>query len=85
MHKVLMGHDLCQLPRHSTIDILDGIEVRREEDIEVALMNLRDINWELKTKNGSDLQMASTPAPFAVGTVSARPAHSNQVLHRAAS
>lgn len=40
VHKVLMAHDLCQLPRHGTIDVLNDVEVGWEEDIEVALLNL---------------------------------------------
>ena len=40
MHELLMARDLRQLPRNSTIHILDDIKVRREEDIEVALVDL---------------------------------------------
>lgn len=36
-----MARDLCQLPSNSTIHILDDVEVRREKDIEVALVDLQ--------------------------------------------
>lgn len=39
-----MARDLRQLPSNSTIHILDDIEVCREEDIEVALVDLQKRN-----------------------------------------
>ena len=40
MNKVFMTHDLCQLPGNGTVDIFNNIEIGREEDIKVALMDL---------------------------------------------
>lgn len=40
VHELLMARNLRQLPGNSTIHILDNIEVCREENIEVALVDL---------------------------------------------
>lgn len=39
-HEVLVTHDLGQLARHGTVHILDDIEVCREKDIKVPLVDL---------------------------------------------
>lgn len=44
VHELLVARDLRQLPGNSTIHILDDIEVRREENIEVALVDLQNRN-----------------------------------------
>lgn len=40
VHELFMTCDLSQLSRDSAVHILDDIEVSREEDIKVALVNL---------------------------------------------
>ena len=35
-----MGHDLRQFASYSTVDILDDVEIRREEDVKVPLVHL---------------------------------------------
>ena len=35
-----MGHDLRKLPCDGTVHILDNVEIGREEDIKVALLDL---------------------------------------------
>lgn len=77
VHELLVACDLRQLPGNSTIHILDDIEVRREEDIEVALVDLqKEISHvQIYTEENIHIQKESTPAPSAAGTEFARPVH----------
>lgn len=76
MHELLVARDLRQLPSNSTIHILDNIEVRREEDIEVALVDLQKKKlamFKVHIEENIHIQKESTPAPSAADTESARP------------
>ena len=66
-----MAHDLGQFTGDCAIHVLDDIEVSREENIKVPLMDLskeisRARNIEVLTDE-RDLRMEWSPAPFAAG------------------
>lgn len=76
VHELLVARDLRQLPSNSTIHILDDIEVCREEDIEVALVDLQRKKLamlKIHIERNVHIQKGSTPGPSAVDTESARP------------
>lgn len=54
MHKVLMTQYLGQFSSHSTVDIFNNVEVRWEEDIKIALMNLRAESAAIQRANVID-------------------------------
>lgn len=76
VHELLVARDLRQLPSNSTIHILDDIEIRREEDIEVALVDLqkkKSVMFKVHIQENIHIQKESTQAPSVAGTESARP------------
>lgn len=79
LHKVLMAHHRRQLARDGAVNVLDDIEVRGEEDVEVALVDLCRNLVSDKYNNrgmGNRLRMESTPAPSFACTASAPPVRS---------
>ena len=84
-----MTHDLGQFTSDCAIHVLNHIEVSREEDIKVPLMDLSKEISRIRSiealTDERDLRMEWSPARFAAGIESGPRAHSTPALRRARS